>query len=132
MSDSSDVVVLRVETHRVHDGDAEPNLRWRILGTLQDLNWDRTTQLFLGPQTEPYVFLLDAREIGVNPDDCLAYLKAETNWLALVREEALHYNGCAVNSSLREAEEELMGYFGDKIDTAVSAHFDSAESDESK
>lgn len=124
MPSPSNTVVLRIETHRVRDADVEYDLRWRVLGTLQDLNWDRVVPLKLGPQAQPYVYLMDAKTFGLNADDCLAYLKAEQSWSALIREEAFNYNGCTVYSSLREAEEETMGYIGEKIDAAVGAYFE--------
>jgi hypothetical protein len=123
MSSPSNIVVLRIETHRVRDADVEYDLRWRVLGTLQDLNWDRAEPLKLGPQ-QPYVYLMDAKTFGLSPDDCLAYLKAEQAWCALIREEAFNYGGCTVYSSLREAEEEIMGYIGEKIDAAIGAYFE--------
>ena len=129
---SHSIVVLRVQTHRVRDGVAERNLRWSVLGTLQDVNWDRAIPLALGPQPQPYVHLVDARDLVLDPDICLAYLKAEEAWHSLIREEAFIYNGCAVYTRPREEAEETMGYCGGMIDAAVSRVFESEESEESE
>jgi hypothetical protein len=86
----------------------------------------------LGPQKQPYVFLVDAQTLGIAPSDCAAYMKAENNWSDLIREESFQYSGCTVYASLRADEEEIMGYIGDKIDAAVSAHFDPDEPEESE
>jgi len=123
MPHPAEIVVIRIRTHRVRDGVAEYDFRWDLLGTLQDINWERPFPLKLGPQPEPYVYLLDVLELGLNPDDCRAYIKAENTWSALIREEAFNYNGCTVHAGLREVEEEIMGYLGDKIDFAVSENF---------
>jgi hypothetical protein len=120
-------VVLRVETHRIRDGVAERNIRWSVLGTLQDVNWDRAVPLALGPQLQPYVHLVDARDLVLDPAICLAYLKAEEAWHALIREEAFNYNGCAVYTRPREELEETMEYCGGMIDAAVSRVFESEE-----
>jgi hypothetical protein len=124
--------VLQIITHRVRHGVAERDVRWTLLGTLQDLNWERPTPLKLGPQKQPYVFLVDAQALGIAPSDCAAYMKAENTWSDLIREESFNYNGCTVYASLRADEEEIMGYIGDKIDAAVSAHFDPDEPEESE
>jgi hypothetical protein len=119
--------VLQIITHRIRDSVAERDVRWTLLGTLQDLNWDRPTPLKLGPQPQPYVFLVDALTLGIKPSDCAAYMKAENSWSDLIREESFNYSGCTVYASLRADEEEIMGYFGDKIDAAVSEFFDPDE-----
>jgi hypothetical protein len=118
-----EIVVLRVSTYRTYDTFKERDLRWEILGTLQDVNWDRTEPLSLGRQGDG-VFLVDARTLGLNPDICLAYLKAEEKWRALVREECLFYNGCQVNHTLIASEEEIMGEFEPRITEAVERRFE--------
>jgi hypothetical protein len=123
---SSNIVVLRVRTHRIADseGGMEPDLRWSVLGELSDLN---PKPFVLGQQKDPYVYLVSAADLGLDPDICMAYLKAFDAWSALIREEAFEYNGAPVYSRQRDAEEETMGYFGEKIDAAVSLYFEPAD-----
>ena len=118
-----ETVVLRVRTYRTVGTVRERDLRWEILGTLQDINWDRAEPVSLGRQGGG-VFLVDARTLGLNPDICLAYLKAEDKWRDLVREECLFFNGCRVNRHLIESEEEIMGEFEPRITEAVERRFE--------
>jgi hypothetical protein len=124
------VVLIRVSTHSVR-GDKHAEPFWHILGDLRHYEITQRfmylTDVALGKQTDGS-YLLNVADLGLDPDECMAYYDAEERYSDLCLEEDrfdLHSDpdGECLCGQIAEAKA-ITDKYDPKITAAVLEHFD--------
>jgi hypothetical protein len=115
------IAVLRVRVY-THPRAATP-FSYEVLGTLQDVNWDRTTPIVFGAESEN-TYLVNSADLGLDLATCMEYKQAVTAHATLLAQYELRWS-CATTYD-HVAEESYLATvekLGPVIHSAIEDHF---------
>jgi hypothetical protein len=116
-----EVAVLRVRVH-THPRAVAP-YSWEVLGTLQDVNWDRATPAVFGAEFEK-TYLVNVEDLGLDLHTCMEYNSAVN---ALTTMQAYHdlFHSCPAtyDHAAEEMNNATIARLGPAIHAAVMDNF---------